>query len=87
MGLQYILWEAIGSTRSLQDDEEDLGPAVIGRGVDKGWFVEISPDKRTLIHSSAVIRHTLVPGTSSANLTTRTSGCGLRTDRTYIGKC
>jgi hypothetical protein len=33
VGLQHIWWEAIGKTPSLQDGQEDLGPAVIGRGV------------------------------------------------------
>lgn len=53
----------------------------------KWWFVEISPEKRELIHSAAVIRHTLVPGISSVHLTTRTSSLGLRTDHPYLGMC
>jgi hypothetical protein len=75
-GLQHILREATGKTSPLHVGQKDCACT--------RWmwlWMENSPDKWHAETSAAAVLWTLVPGSSSALLSTRTSFMGVRTDR------
>ena len=85
MGLQHVLWVAVGEAPSLQDGQEDLGSAVTGCGVDKGkvsgdFSRQANADKSSCCNSSHIGSENLFRSSEYTNFRFRT------TNRSHISR-